>query len=367
MTCRLSFALVAVSSALALSCSNMSIRADCPNVDVGACGVTPGCVALEGVAVNTVGIPARTCAASARQILGCGEQTKCEAKTPTRAKDRNGREWILDSACLPPGWKATSATPTLATCPTCASLSPAECASSSYCSCGSPDAGADAAGDATTDSNGDAPAGETSPVDCTKVALSACAKTPGCLALGGSRVDTVRNCGYPSEVAACQNTPPGGGLACPAVVSFATDPHGQRWLFGGCVPAGFTNVTTGVPPNSECPTTDGGADGGDAAKPNCAAVAPSACAATAGCEVVTARRVDAQQTCYGPMEPAACKVIPTEPVGCGDTITLATDPQGQRWYFPSTCIPAGFTNISPSNPPHMLCADGGATDATAGQ
>lgn len=38
-------------------------------------------------------------------------------------------------------------------------------------------------------------------------------------------------------------------------------------------------------------------------------------------------------------------------LGCDDVLTVATDPEGQLWWFSDSCVPAGYTGDGTSIPP----------------
>ena len=90
----------------------------------------------------------------------------------------------------------------------------------------------------------------------------------------------------------------------------------------------------------------------------CASVAMADCAATAGCQVLSAQRI--YNDCVGPRTDVGCGAL-----GCGALMTRATDPNGNDWLFPSTCIPAGWKNATgASSLPE--CSDAGADSGGAG-
>ena len=85
---------------------------------------------------------------------------------------------------------------------------------------------------------------------------------------------------------------------------------------------------------------------GIATPEECAATPASECALTAGCETVrgSPMRQLAEDTFCLPVaylfETVGCQA---EGLGCDDVIVLADDPDGDRWYFTDSCIPADFT------------------------
>lgn len=85
----------------------------------------------------------------------------------------------------------------------------------------------------------------------------------------------------------------------------------------------------------------------------CAKVAIADCASTAGCEPLYARRI--YTNCLGARTEVGCGAP-----GCGSTITRATDPNGKDWRFSSTCIPAGWTNMTMQDVELPQCSDAGA-------
>lgn len=81
----------------------------------------------------------------------------------------------------------------------------------------------------------------------------------------------------------------------------------------------------------------------------CADFEPAACAGRAGCAPIDARpMVDdgAGGVCvdFGvPFQAVGCMAAA---VGCDDVETVATDPDGAAWWFPSSCVPDGWTSTS---------------------
>ena len=105
----------------------------------------------------------------------------------------------------------------------------------------------------------------------------------------------------------------------------------------------------------------GGAAGssGSAGAPDstaCSALSVTSCANDTLCQVLSAQRVSVGAGCVTASEPAACG---TE-LGCEMTPSRATDPSGQDWVFPTTCVPAGWVNVSNTGTHFDPCPASGA-------
>jgi hypothetical protein len=125
-----------------------------------------------------------------------------------------------------------------------------------------------------------------------------------------------------------------------------------------------------VDPHDGAAGTGGG--GGDSCTPTrvsedcrakndarCKTLGFDACsAAGSGCLVLTAARIDSARNCAAPtQEFVGCGIF-----GCGALYTVVSDPDGNLWYFPSTCHPDGWTQASLSGVP--TCSDdAGAPDS----
>jgi len=84
------------------------------------------------------------------------------------------------------------------------------------------------------------------------------------------------------------------------------------------------------------PDTDPGGDT-DPPGTSCEGVAESACAEVEGCVGIQGTPINGNQQFAG------CAVGPG---GCLDVESAATDPSGDCWDFPDSCIPDGWTPIS---------------------
>lgn len=83
----------------------------------------------------------------------------------------------------------------------------------------------------------------------------------------------------------------------------------------------------------------------------CSKLEHSACIERRECDVLQARRIDSELNCVE----AEPEVVGCSALGCGGTLTLATDPAGGTWLFPSTCIPPGWTRTESSAPKPPEC------------
>jgi hypothetical protein len=64
------------------------------------------------------------------------------------------------------------------------------------------------------------------------------------------------------------------------------------------------------------------------------------CAAAPDCQVLSGQRVSLELGCLDAAQPLACGTTQ----GCLAEPTRATDAGGQDWVFPSSCLPASFTD-----------------------
>jgi hypothetical protein len=63
------------------------------------------------------------------------------------------------------------------------------------------------------------------------------------------------------------------------------------------------------------------------------------CATTDRCNAIRAQPLDRDSECREPTQDVACQ---DDQRACGAAITIAEDPDGQRWHFRSTCTPVGW-------------------------
>jgi len=74
---------------------------------------------------------------------------------------------------------------------------------------------------------------------------------------------------------------------------------------------------------------------------NCGRQELDRCTEVSYCQVLNASPIDLAAECVGDSpQDVGCGII-----GCGARETRAEDPDGNHWYFPSTCIPYGWTDL----------------------
>jgi hypothetical protein len=76
-------------------------------------------------------------------------------------------------------------------------------------------------------------------------------------------------------------------------------------------------------------------------------MAVEACAADDACTTLDARTIhtDVEPNCVDFSEESVPKACMDADVGCGDAETLAGPPDSDEcWWFPSTCVPDGWTS-----------------------
>jgi hypothetical protein len=81
----------------------------------------------------------------------------------------------------------------------------------------------------------------------------------------------------------------------------------------------------------------------------CAVVGPGACGAHTECRPLRGQRLDESKGCWKAEEVAGCREG-AEWV-CGLLVTVAKDPTGGCWRFPTTCLPVGWTATIRSQAP----------------
>lgn len=110
----------------------------------------------------------------------------------------------------------------------------------------------------------------------------------------------------------------------------------------------------------------GGADGiaGAPDSTQCDALGLTECASNDTCQGLSAQPITGDPLCLGAFQVVACGTK----VGCQPKAARGRDAQGHDWIFPSTCIPASWTDTSPSGTRFDPCmaASGGAGGGSAG-
>ena len=112
--------------------------------------------------------------------------------------------------------------------------------------------------------------------------------------------------------------------------------------------------------------------GPDVGTTDCATVAPDVCAETAGCDPIFG--FPAEQRCAEGVDPglSVARGCMAEGTGCDGAITCGQSPAGEHVFFTSSCIPAGWEEIStdeccpiPDAPPAEFTACQGHKDCVA--
>ena len=78
----------------------------------------------------------------------------------------------------------------------------------------------------------------------------------------------------------------------------------------------------------------------------CQSVSPADCAQQGSCAPIDARPVVSDgegSTCVRFDNDPTAVGCQAASIGCGDAITFAANAEGERFWFPSTCVPEGFT------------------------
>lgn len=103
--------------------------------------------------------------------------------------------------------------------------------------------------------------------------------------------------------------------------------------------------------------TDSASNDTGSVLPDCATIAADECGTHTHCTGISAYQLDVDDvnTCYeiGEEQAVGCMDID---VGCGEAITFASDANGTPYWFPSTCIPEGWTELSELNTYREGCA-----------
>ncbi|HWZ89696.1 MAG TPA: hypothetical protein VNW92_12620, partial [Polyangiaceae bacterium] len=103
----------------------------------------------------------------------------------------------------------------------------------------------------------------------------------------------------------------------------------------------------------------GGSGGAPPDSTACNQLALADCSTNMDCQGLSGQRISGDPQCLSQYEVVACGTK----VGCTPDPTRATDLMGHDWVFPSTCIPAGWTNSSSSGTRFDACVasspDGG--------
>ncbi|HTA92374.1 MAG TPA: hypothetical protein VK745_22505 [Polyangiaceae bacterium] len=112
---------------------------------------------------------------------------------------------------------------------------------------------------------------------------------------------------------------------------------------GGSTAGGALNSGNGG--NGAAAATGGAsaASGGSGTLPDstaCGQLPVAQCSGNANCAALSGQRIADSMGCVEALEVVACGTNQ----GCMPTPTRATDPTSMDWIFPSTCIPAGWSN-----------------------
>ena len=189
-----------------------------------------------------------------------------------------------------------------------------------------------------------------SPLDCRKVSLDVCGRTPGCLLLEAHPVylpeEPSMACALESQFVAC-----GVALTCNVLApSGAKDPAGREWvLLSPCVPEGWTQTAASAMVKA-CPI--------------CQSISLSACAGATYCQVAQARQIDREGTCLLPAQDVSCQPPASASVVFHRRIV---DPSGTEWITSSNFIPPGWHDSTSRNTTLGDCAtsDGGGDGGDA--
>jgi hypothetical protein len=186
---------------------------------------------------------------------------------------------------------------------------------------------------------------------CAHFSSDNCATAMNCQSLSGQPISDDSGCLAPNRVVAC-----GTKVGCAATPTRATDASGNDWIFPtNCIPAGWTDASDKGTRFDACSSANGAggsggaeADGSTSTDPPlpdstaCGQLTLATCATGMNCQALSGQLLSTMSACLNPYTLVACGTM----VGCSPTATRAVDKDGHDWVFPSTCIPAGWTNAS---------------------
>jgi len=261
-------------------CSELST---CSSLPPGKCAAEAGCRVLSGMRYEVE----KVCRHEPAEV-GCTDSKQSCSSVLTFAKDPSGNTWVFPSRCIPNTWKpfeggeadhAAAEGPLCSAAPACSSLPPGQCAAKAECQ-----------------------------------------------TLSGIRYEVDKVCRHPKAVVGCMDS----HLLCTQAFTYAKDPAGNTWQFpNGCIPNSWQSFAGGK-------ADEAAAEGPlCSAAPACSSLPSGECAATR-CQTLSGTRYDLDKACrYGP-QVAGCM---DQGLACITVMTFAKDPQGNRWVFPSGCIP----------------------------
>jgi|GEM_PF-3381522 len=101
----------------------------------------------------------------------------------------------------------------------------------------------------------------------------------------------------------------------------------------------------------------------------CKALSFNECAASAGCELMSAVRYEVDRGCRHPAAPVACV---SGPEHCPAVLTYARDLQNNTWMFPSGCLPGGWSAFEAREEDRVAisgleCSSGGGVEPACSQ
>jgi hypothetical protein len=131
-----------------------------------------------------------------------------------------------------------------------------------------------------------------------------------------------------------------GGAGAGGVANLGQGGSGAAAATGGVAGLGASG---GAPPDST----------------SCNQLALADCSTNMDCQGLSGQRISGDPQCLSQYEVVACGTK----VGCTPDATRATDLMGHDWVFPSTCIPASWTNSSSSGTRFDACSSASNPDA----
>lgn len=266
--------------------TDSSYAKSCEELDVDQCAQRQDCRVIDGRKV----FEAEKCLMSS-QPLGCMSVNLYCGDAETPAKNPDGECYWFPSTCVPDGWKSLFGT--------------SECEVGDYRLCA-----------------------------CEEYSAASCPESNGCTKIYGRRGVVEDQCLLDSEAVGCMSAE----MGCGAVITFATNPAGDCYQFGGCIPAGWSEPDAASGCNYESFPGDKSCDPSSLA---CDELTVKQCAARDECGTIGGRRIDTDNQCLLDYENVGCM---SADAGCDGEITLAKDPNsGACYWFSSGCIPRGWS------------------------
>ncbi len=183
---------------------------------------------------------------------------------------------------------------------------------------------------------GDAGEERIGPRSCDVLTIDECKADARCETIDGRSFDEDRMCVGTDQPLGCKER----DLSCPPSLAYARHGSESYEFVRGCAPGGWERFAPVLPPQSSWPACTLRAG-------ECEEHTQERCTQDKRCAAISGLRLDESRQCLGDAAFLSC--VPA-PLGCTAALVVARDPQGQRWWFSSGCLPAGFTSDTTEGP-----------------